>query len=150
MRVAADVLLIWQQSAGMSDLYASSRTLYGLAVDHKAPAIFRKCLSNGLPIYSVAATSLFGLLAYSTSASGPFAPDLLTLATVTVSENAGQVFTWLANLGSITGLIAWSCISGTFIRYYHGCKVQGIDRNLLAYKAPFQASCHHLYQRQKC
>lgn len=56
----------------MSDLYASSRTLYGLAVDHKAPAIFRKCLSNGLPIYAVAATSLFGVLAFSPFSSAPF------------------------------------------------------------------------------
>ena len=28
-------------SAGNSDLYASSRTLYGLALDHKAPRFFR-------------------------------------------------------------------------------------------------------------
>lgn len=63
-----------------------------------------------------------------------------------MTESAGQVFTWLANLGSITGLIAWATITFTFIRYHKACKIQGFDRNTLAFKAPLQpylsyASC---------
>ncbi|GAA6010272.1 uncharacterized protein JCM10292_002222, partial [Rhodotorula paludigena] len=57
-------------SAGNSDLYASSRTLYGLALDGKAPKIFRKCTKAGLPIYCVGATALFGVLAYMNVGTG--------------------------------------------------------------------------------
>ena len=39
------VILISAFSAGNSDLFASSRTLYGLALDHKAPRFFR-CASG--------------------------------------------------------------------------------------------------------
>ena len=35
---------------------------YGLACDGKAPAIFRRCTKNGLPIYCLAITAAFGLL----------------------------------------------------------------------------------------
>lgn len=57
-------------SAGNSDLYASSRTLYGLACDSKAPAIFRRCTKGGLPIYCVIITALVGLLAYMNVSTG--------------------------------------------------------------------------------
>lgn len=57
-------------SAGNSDLYASSRTLYGLACDGKAPAIFRRCTKGGLPIYCVIITAAIGLLAYMNVSTG--------------------------------------------------------------------------------
>lgn len=57
------VLIVVTWSAANSDLYASSRALYGLSLERKAPAIFRRCLSNGLPVYAVLATSLYAPLA---------------------------------------------------------------------------------------
>lgn len=57
---------------------------------------------------------------------------------MTVTEGAGQAFSYLANLGSITGLIAWATITFTFIRYYKACKIQGVDRESLPFRAPFQ------------
>lgn len=87
------VVLISAFSAGNSDLYAASRTLYGLAVDNKAPAIFKKCTKNGLPLWSLVLTAAFGLLAY-----------------MNVSDSAATVFGWLSNLSAITGLITWSSI----------------------------------------
>lgn len=38
----------------------------------------------------------------------------------------------------MTGLITWACILLSYIRFYHACKVQGIDRNTFPYKAPLQ------------
>jgi amino acid transporter len=59
------VILISAWSAGNSDLYASSRTLYALALEGKAPRFLRMCTKGGLPVWCVAVTGLFGLLAVS-------------------------------------------------------------------------------------
>lgn len=115
------VILIAAVSAGNSDLYAASRTLYGLACSGQAPRFLRKCTKAGLPIWCVAITSLGGLLAF-----------------LNVSDNGNTVFEWFVNLTSITGLITWDIILITYIRFYNGLKHQGIDRNTLPYKAPFQ------------
>ena len=95
-------------SAGESDLYASSRTLYGMAMDGKAPAIFKKCTKAGIPIWATLATWCIGLLGY-----------------LNLSNSASTVFTWLSSLSAITGLIAWACIMLSYIRFYHGMKAQG-------------------------
>ncbi|POY72479.1 hypothetical protein BMF94_4305 [Rhodotorula taiwanensis] len=108
-------------SAGNSDLYASSRTLYGLACDGKAPAIFRRCTKSGLPVYCLIITAAVGLLAY-----------------MNVSTGSTTAFNYLSNLSSITGLITWACINFSYIRFYYGCKRQGIDRNEFPFKAPLQ------------
>ncbi|KAK4702354.1 hypothetical protein P7C70_g3871, partial [Phenoliferia sp. Uapishka_3] len=115
------VVLLSAFSAGNSDLYAASRTLYGLACDGKAPAIFRKCTKNGLPIYCLIVTAAFGLLAY-----------------MSVGSSAANVFNDLVNLSSITGLITWGTILISYLRFYAGCKAQGIDRNEFPFVAPFQ------------
>ncbi|BGP14290.1 hypothetical protein JCM10213_004254 [Rhodosporidiobolus nylandii] len=115
------VVLISAFSAGNSDLYASSRTLYGLACDGKAPAFFRRCTKNGLPIWCLVATAAVGLLAYMNCGTG-----------------STKAFNYLSNLSSITGLMTWACINFSFIRFYYGCKKHGIDRNEHPFKAPFQ------------
>jgi len=95
-------------SAGESDLYAASRTLYGMAMDGKAPAIFKKCTKAGIPIWATLATWCIGLLGY-----------------LNLSNSASTVFTWLSSLSAITGLIAWACIMLSYIRFYNGLKAQG-------------------------
>jgi amino acid transporter len=47
------VILTSAFSAGNSVLYASSRTLYGLACAGQAPHFLRKCTRKGLPIWCV-------------------------------------------------------------------------------------------------
>ena len=54
----------------------------------QAPAIFRKCTSNGLPVYAVALTASFSLLTF-----------------MTTTNSASKVFNWLSDLSTITGLI---------------------------------------------
>ena len=58
----------------------------GLACDGKAPAIFRRCTKNGLPVYCLILTALVGLLAY-----------------MNVSTGSTTAFGYLSNLSSITG-----------------------------------------------
>jgi amino acid transporter len=117
------VLLIAVWSAGNSDVYASSRVLYALALEGQAPSFFKICTKRGLPIYAVSVTALvFGALSY------------MTLG----GDGANQVFNWLYNISTITGVVAWIIILLTYLRFYYGMKRQGIDRNTLPYKAPWQ------------
>lgn len=49
-----------------------------------------------------------------------------------------QVFNWLYNISSITGLISWAVILASYLKFYYGLKRQGISRDTFAYKAPLQ------------
>ncbi|ODO05890.1 hypothetical protein I350_04951 [Cryptococcus amylolentus CBS 6273] len=116
------VLLISAWSAGNSDLYASSRTLYALAIEGQMPRILRRCTKRGLPIYCVAITGIFGVLAYMN----------------TGGETAETAFDWLYNLSAITGIITWWAILLAYLRFYYGLKKQGLTRDEFPYRAPFQ------------
>lgn len=85
------VILIAAWSAGNSDLYAASRTLYSLALEHQTPGVFRRCTKQGLPIWCVLVTGLFGVLAYMN----------------TGGATAITAFNWLYNVSSITGIVTW-------------------------------------------
>lgn len=85
------VLLIAAWSAGNSDLYAASRTLYALALERQLPRVFRRCTKRGLPIWCVTVTALFGAFAYLN----------------TGGEAAEEAFNWLYNLSAITGILTW-------------------------------------------
>ncbi|GAA5852561.1 hypothetical protein JCM9279_005512 [Rhodotorula babjevae] len=115
------VILIAAFSAGNSDLYAASRTLYGLACDGQAPRIFAKATANGLPIWSLVITALFGVLAY-----------------MNLGTTGEEAFNYLVAIGSVSGLINWLVILVTYLRYYYGLKRQGIDRSEFPYQAPLQ------------
>ncbi|THG96600.1 hypothetical protein EW026_g5266 [Hermanssonia centrifuga] len=114
-------LLTSAWSAASSDLYSSSRALYGLALNGNAPKVFTRVSTWGLPYVAVATNAAFGLLAY-----------------MAATTNAGNVFTWFSNMTSTAGLMSWFGIAVTYIRFYKGMKVQGMDRSALPYRAPFQ------------
>ncbi|KAJ7597214.1 amino acid permease [Mycena floridula] len=80
-------LLTSAWSAASSDLYTSSRALYGLAISGNAPKIFLKTLRNGLPVVSIIFCSVFSCLAY-----------------MGINSGSGKVFGWFANLTS--GMVA--------------------------------------------
>ncbi|KAG9028958.1 hypothetical protein FRB95_005873 [Tulasnella sp. JGI-2019a] len=114
-------LLTSAWSAASSDLYTSSRALYGLALTGNAPKIFTKTSKKGLPYVSVLFCAAFCSLAY-----------------MSVSSGGGKVFGWFANLTSICGLITWTGICFTYIRFHAGMKVQGFDRKTLPFASRFQ------------
>ncbi|KAG2146553.1 amino acid permease [Suillus bovinus] len=114
-------LLTSAWSASSSDLYTSSRAIYGLAASGNAPKIFLKTTRNGLPYVAVLFSAAFSLLAF-----------------MAVSTGAGSVFNWFANMTSIAGLMTWFGISVTYLRFYKGMKVQGIDRKTLPYYTNLQ------------
>lgn len=108
-------------SAGNSFLYTASRILYGLAVRGQAPRIFTRCTKGGLPIVSVGFCSLFSLLAF-----------------MNVSNDGSTVFNWLVNLTTIGGFFTWWAINITYVRFYQGLKLQGIDRKQFVYFSGLQ------------
>jgi len=114
-------LLTSAWSAASSDLYTSSRALYGLAVVGNAPRIFMKTSRSGLPYVAIGTCSLFGLLSF-----------------MGIKSGSGQVFGWFANMTAIAGLITWFGISVTYIRFHKGFKAQGFDRSTLPYASALQ------------
>jgi amino acid transporter len=53
------------------------------------------------------------------------------------SGGAAQAFTWLLNLSTVAGLIAWATLCFCYLRFYRALKVQGISRDTLPWAAPF-------------
>ncbi|PVG02275.1 putative DIP5-glutamate and aspartate permease [Serendipita vermifera] len=114
-------ILIFVMSAANSDLYIGSRTLYGLALEGKAPKIFKRVNKMGVPWPALLFCTAFCFLVFLNTAKG-----------------ASKVFGYFVNLVSTFGAITWMCILYTHIRFMKALKVQGISRDTLPYKAPFQ------------
>ncbi|EIN13541.1 amino acid permease [Punctularia strigosozonata HHB-11173 SS5] len=114
-------LLTSAWSAASSDLYTSSRALYGLALAGNAPRIFLKTTKRGLPWLALVTCALF-----------------TTLAFMSVNSGAGTVFGWFQNMTSVAGLMTWFGISVTYLRFHAGWKAQGLDRSTLPYASRLQ------------
>lgn len=115
------VILTSASSSANAFLFTGSRYLFGIAQNGQAPRFFLKCNKKGVPIYCVGFTAIWMALTYLSCSSG-----------------ANKVFTWFQNLTTIAGLFTWSSICVAYIRFYAALKAQGIDRNSLVFKSPFQ------------
>lgn len=113
-------IVVFIFSAANSDLYIASRSLYGLAADGHAPAIFKKTNSKGVPVYALGLSSIFGLLAFTT-----------------VARNSQDVFKKFVNLTTVFGLLTWIGILITHISFLRARGVRGITKAEMAYVAPF-------------
>ncbi|EJD00917.1 amino acid permease [Fomitiporia mediterranea MF3/22] len=109
-------LLTSAWSAASSDLYTSSRALYGLALSGNAPKIFTTVTKKGLPLLSILFCTAFSFLAY-----------------MGVTAGSGKVFQWFVNMTSVAGLMTWFGITVTYLRFHAGFKAQGFDRSTLPY-----------------
>ncbi|KAK4867355.1 hypothetical protein LT330_000865 [Penicillium expansum] len=115
------VILTASFSAGNSYMYCASRSLYGLALEGKAPKFFTKCTNNGVPIYCVGVVLIIGLLSF-----------------LQVSNGASVVLNWFVNLVTASQLINFSVVTFTFIRFKKALAAQGIARETLPYRSWFQ------------
>jgi amino acid transporter len=104
-------------SAGNSYAYCASRSLYGLALEGKAPKIFTRTTRRGVPVYCTAVVLAIALLAF-----------------LQVSENAATVLKWFINLVTASQLINYACMCATFIFWKRACDAQGFDRDTLPFK----------------
>ncbi|KAL5528558.1 DIP5 [Sanghuangporus sanghuang] len=112
-------ILIFVFSASNSDLYIASRTLYGLACEGRAPKIFTRTDSRGVPVFALGFSAMFGCLAF-----------------MNVSDDSKTVFGYFVNLVTIFGLCTWISILVTHIYFRRARKAQGIRDADMPYVAP--------------
>ncbi|QEP07769.1 amino acid permease [Glutamicibacter sp. ZJUTW] len=113
------VILTAILSAGNSGLYASTRMLYAMAHDGKAPKIFGRTNSRGVPIMALLATAAVGLFGFLTALVGQ-----------------GAAYTWLLNVSGLCGFIVWVGIAVSHYRFRRGYLAQGYSAKDLPYVAP--------------
>ncbi|WHY84188.1 amino acid permease [Neobacillus novalis] len=114
------IILTAVLSAGNSGMYASTRMLWDLARQGKAPRFLGKLNKNGVPVNALIATSLVGTLAFLASLFGD-----------------GKVYNWLLNASGMSGFIAWLGIAVCHYRFRKAFAAQGKDLSLLPYKSKF-------------
>lgn len=112
------VILTAVLSAGNSGLYASTRMLYALAQEGKAPSVFLRVNKRGVPVPALLATTAIGLFAFLTSLVGK-----------------GVAYNWLINISGISGFIAWIGIAICHYRFRRAFKAQGISLDAIPFKA---------------
>lgn len=111
--------------AEISSLFSGSRTLYAMAVQRKAPAIFQRCTKAGVPYVSVLFTSAFGAISY-----------------LAVDTTAIENFGVLTNISSASTSIIWMGLNVSFLRFYYALKLRqdiiSRDDRSYPYRSPFQ------------
>ena len=112
------VILTSVLSAGNSGMYASSRVLYALARDGKAPRFLGKLNKKGIPMNALLLTTAVGMLAFLASLFGD-----------------GIVYTWLLNASGMCGFITWLGIAISHYRFRRAYVAQGRDLSDLPYRA---------------
>ena len=112
------VILTAILSAGTSGMYASTRMLYNLAKQGKAPRLFAQLSRNGVPRNALYATTLVGALCFFTSFVGD-----------------SVLYTWLLNTSGMCGFIAWLGIAVSHYRFRKGYLAQGGRLEDLPYRA---------------
>lgn len=108
-------------SAGNSYVYCASRSLYGLALEGKAPRFLRTCTRHGVPIYCVGVVLLFGLLAF-----------------LQLGSSTSVVLNWLVSLVTASQLMNFSVTCVAYLAFFRALKAQGIDRKTLPYQGWWQ------------
>ncbi|WP_027409147.1 amino acid permease [Anoxybacteroides tepidamans] len=112
------VILTAVLSAGNSGMYASTRMLWDLAREGKAPKFLAKLNRRGVPVNALIVTASLGTLAFLASLFGD-----------------GTVYTWLLNASGMSGFIAWLGIAISHYRFRKAYVAQGRDLHALPYKA---------------
>jgi lysine-specific permease len=112
------VILTSVLSAGNSGMYASTRMLWNLAVEGKAPKFLAKVDDRGVPVNALLLTSAVGLIAFFASLFGD-----------------GAVYIWLLNASGMSGFIVWVGIAISHYRFRKAFAAQGRSLSELPYLA---------------
>lgn len=112
------VILTSVLSCGNSGMYASTRMLYSMAMEKKAPKLFGKVNKRGVPINALILTTAVGMLAFLGSLIG-----------------AGTVYLWLVNASGVAGFIAWIGIALSHYKFRKAYIAQGHSLDELKFKA---------------
>ncbi|KEQ68042.1 amino acid transporter [Aureobasidium namibiae CBS 147.97] len=121
------VILSSAISAANEWLFCASRYLYALAKLGKALPIFLRCTKRGIPWAGVWTTAL-----------------ILCVSYLDVSNSGSSVSNWLSSISAISNCFTWGSVSIAYLGFHRALKAQGIDRDSLPYKAPFQPCASYL------
>ncbi|CAG8259589.1 unnamed protein product [Penicillium nalgiovense] len=114
-------------SAGNTYTFCAIRTLYGLALEGRAPRVLTYTTRNGVPIYCFCVVMIFPMLSF-----------------LQCSSSSSIVITWFAALVTAGGLINYIVITLTYIFFHRACKAQGLDRRSLSYFGRLQPYCAYI------
>jgi lysine-specific permease len=106
-------------SAANSATYSSTRMLYSLAVNGKAPGVFKRTLPTGIPIFALCGTSTIVILLYG------------------INSVAHDVYSTLIKASSLAGFVNWLTIGVSHYRFRRGFVAQGFRVNQMYYFAKF-------------
>ncbi|OAP62384.1 hypothetical protein AYL99_04587 [Fonsecaea erecta] len=105
-------------SAANGVVYVQSRTVYSLALSGRAPKIFARTTSRGVPWVAILTSNLWGFLCL-----------------MNRKLSAGQVFAYMTSVGGTAAYIAWAAIIFTHLQIRAAAKKQNIDVSTFPYKA---------------
>ncbi|EXT36513.1 amino acid permease [Acinetobacter baumannii] len=114
------VILTAILSAGNSGMYSSTRMLFDMAQQGRAPKWFAKLDNRGVPMNALYATTFIAAFCFLTTFIGE-----------------KQVFNWLLNMSGMCGFIVWLGIAISHYRFRKGYIAQGYKLEDLAYRAKF-------------
>ncbi|KAK4609184.1 General amino acid permease AGP2 [Fulvia fulva] len=108
-------------SAGNTYVYCATRTLYGLALEGRAPGVLKYCTKSGVPLFAFAVVMIFPCLSF-----------------LQLSNGSAKVLGWLINLVTAGGVINFISMCITYIFFYRAVMAQGVDRKSFPYCGWFQ------------
>ncbi|CAK7274952.1 hypothetical protein SEPCBS119000_006437 [Sporothrix epigloea] len=108
-------------SAGNGLLFSATRTLHGMALEGHAPRFFGRCTKAGVPVYALALSLAFCLLAF-----------------LQVSSSSADVLTYIVDLVTCCQIINYLSTAVTYRHFYSALQKQGVDRKTLPYKGRLQ------------
>ncbi|SYZ32312.1 amino acid permease [Propionibacterium australiense] len=111
------VLLTSVLSAGNTMMYGSSRMLYALASEGKAPRVFSRTNARGIPINALLVSVCVGLVS------------------IVAAIYGDVVLGWLVNISAATGFVKWLAISSSHYRFRKAWLLQGHSAEELPYRA---------------
>jgi len=96
--------------------------MFALAQNRQAPRFLLRCSKTGVPYWCVAITASISALTYLSAGS----------------TGSSKAFEWFQNLTTISTLFTWVSICIAYIKFHKALLAQGVDRNTLTFKSPFQ------------
>ena len=105
-------------SAGNSYVFCASRTLYGMALEGKAPKILTKCSKRGVPYWSVSVVLAIAMLSF-----------------LSVNKNSNVVLQWFVNLITASQLINFLTMCISYLRFRAALFAQNIPLSELPHRS---------------
>jgi len=127
-------------SAGNTYTYCATRSLYGLALEGRAPKFLRYCTKNGVPLYCFFVVMCFPCLSFMqlSSASSEVLNWLIEYVHWRPLQVDLPLLTSVSSLITGGGIINYNIMCLTYIFFYRAVKAQGVDRQSFSYTGWFQ------------